>query len=187
MNLPSFPLQLFERATLRSPLPNPLSLPVSPCSRKSVASCTLDLWPPEAPGTEVTHWLTLTAVVCCPFCLLTASLLTPLPHSSYCSASSHIHKCPLPISQAESLPSADSISYQLLICMLRVMNTNHKQAESNKAKSHFHTSLLVINFYGFVIALCGLNWFGDGANMYNHTTPIKCHQSNHFFWPLGGR
>ncbi|XP_038559883.1 SRC kinase signaling inhibitor 1 isoform X2 [Micropterus salmoides] len=45
-------LELFERASLRLALSPPLSLPVSPRSRKSVPPCRLDLWPPEAPATE---------------------------------------------------------------------------------------------------------------------------------------
>lgn len=85
------PPQLFERAPLRLALPPPLSLPVSPRSRKHVPPCRLDLWPSEAPGTEVTHW---------PWVLWSAALFSPLhpppPHTettSYCSASSHIHSC----------------------------------------------------------------------------------------------
>ncbi|XP_067472631.1 SRC kinase signaling inhibitor 1-like isoform X3 [Thunnus thynnus] len=45
-------LELFERAPLRLALPSPLSLPVSPHTRKGAPPCRLDLWPSEAPGSE---------------------------------------------------------------------------------------------------------------------------------------
>ncbi|XP_078126593.1 SRC kinase signaling inhibitor 1 isoform X5 [Sander vitreus] len=104
-------LELFERAPLRLALPSPLSLPVSPCSRKSVPPSRLDLWPSEAPGTEVT----LSAVDCCP--LKPFFLFTPPPlteTTSYCSASSHIHFSYLFNQKlTQSLPSAYNISHQL--------------------------------------------------------------------------
>ncbi|TDH03131.1 hypothetical protein EPR50_G00159870 [Perca flavescens] len=46
-------LELFERAPLRLALPSPLSLPVNPRIRKIVPPSRLDLWPSEAPGTEL--------------------------------------------------------------------------------------------------------------------------------------
>ncbi|XP_076608446.1 SRC kinase signaling inhibitor 1-like isoform X8 [Chaetodon auriga] len=47
-------LELFERVPLRLSLPPSHPPPVSPLARcrKSVPPCRLDLWPPEAPGTE---------------------------------------------------------------------------------------------------------------------------------------
>ncbi|XP_044187761.1 SRC kinase signaling inhibitor 1 isoform X3 [Thunnus albacares] len=45
-------LELFERAPLRLALPSPLSLPVSPHTRKGAPPRRLDLWPSEAPGSE---------------------------------------------------------------------------------------------------------------------------------------
>ncbi|KAI3359573.1 hypothetical protein L3Q82_013968, partial [Scortum barcoo] len=48
-------LELFERAPIRLALPPPLSLPISPRTRKSLPPCRLDLWASEAPGTEGRH------------------------------------------------------------------------------------------------------------------------------------
>ncbi|KAM7386998.1 hypothetical protein PAMA_009567 [Pampus argenteus] len=45
-------LELFERAPLRLAQPRPLSLLISPHTRKSLHPCRLDLWPSEARGTE---------------------------------------------------------------------------------------------------------------------------------------
>uniref|UniRef100_A0A669BJ41 SRC kinase signaling inhibitor 1 n=1 Tax=Oreochromis niloticus TaxID=8128 RepID=A0A669BJ41_ORENI len=47
------------QAPLRLSKPAPLSLLVSPCSMKSLHPSRLDLWAPEASGSEVTLWLTL--------------------------------------------------------------------------------------------------------------------------------